>query len=363
MVSAKRPILIMAGGTGGHVFPALAVAQALREQGETVRWLGTRRGMEAQLIPRYDIEIDFISVTGLRGKGVLGWTLAPLRLSYALLQSLRVCYRARPRAVLGMGGFVTGPGGIASWLLRKPLLVHEQNAIAGMTNRWLARFANQVLQAFPDTFSPRRNLFTTGNPLRSSISAIEHPEQRFARRRGPLRILIIGGSLGALALNQTVPRALAELAQDHDLSIWHQAGRGKDEQTVAIYDALQLQAKVEAFVDSMDEAYAWADLIICRAGAMTVSEISAVGLASILVPFPHAVDDHQTANARYLADADAAVLLQQVQMSEQRLVSVLSDLLAGGRERLLAMAKRARDLGKPRATDEVVAHCLEVARG
>jgi UDP-N-acetylglucosamine--N-acetylmuramyl-(pentapeptide) pyrophosphoryl-undecaprenol N-acetylglucosamine transferase len=362
MVKQTTTVLVMAGGTGGHVFPALAVAQQMRAQGIRVHWLGTRAGMEARVIPQAGFAIDFINIKGLRGKSVLGWLLAPLRLLIALGQALQVCRRLQPNVVLGMGGFVTGPGGVASWFLRRPLVIHEQNAIPGMTNRWLARLAKRVLQAFPNSFAAQRKLYHTGNPVRTSILQISEAAQRYGERTGALRVLIVGGSLGAQALNECVPQALARLDAGLRPQVWHQSGRDKLTSTQQAYTAHQLEAKLVEFIDDMDAAYAWADLLICRAGAMTVSEISNVGVASILVPFPHAVDDHQTANAHYLSDAGAAILIQQVELTPQRLADELTRLLNGGRAQLLVMANKALTLARPHATEDVIRHCLEVAR-
>ena len=353
----------MAGGTGGHVFPALAVAEQMRAQGIVVHWLGTRAGLEAKLIPQAGFTIDFISIKGLRGKSVLGWILAPLRILIAVTQAVQVCLRLKPNVVLGMGGFVTGPGGVASWLLRRPLVIHEQNAIPGMTNRWLAKLAKRVLAAFPNSFARQAKLYHTGNPVRASILNLDKPEQRYAEHSGSIRVLIVGGSLGAQALNECVPQALARLDMNTRPQVWHQTGRNKLASTQQDYAAQQVDAQLVEFIDDMDAAYAWADVLICRAGAMTISEISNVGIASILVPYPHAVDDHQTANARYLSQAGAAILIQQVELTPQRLADELRKLIEGGRSQLLAMANKALAIAKPHATDDVIRHCLEVAHG
>jgi UDP-N-acetylglucosamine--N-acetylmuramyl-(pentapeptide) pyrophosphoryl-undecaprenol N-acetylglucosamine transferase len=363
MVRATTTVLVMAGGTGGHVFPALAVAQQMRAQGIAVHWLGTRAGLEAKLIPQAGFAIDFISIKGLRGKSVIGWVLAPLRVLIAVTQALRVCLRLKPNVVLGMGGFVTGPGGIASWLLRRPLVIHEQNAIPGMTNRWLAKLAKRVLEAFPHSFAPQHKIAHTGNPVRTSILNISKPEQRYGERKDELRVLIVGGSLGAQALNECVPQALAKLDSRLRPQVWHQTGRNKLASTRQTYAEQRVDARLMEFIDDMDAAYAWADLLICRAGAMTISEISNVGIASILVPFPYAVDDHQTANARYLSQAGAAILIQQVELTPQRLADELTSLLQGGRTQLLEMANKALALARPHATEDVIRHCLEVAHG
>lgn len=363
MIRAETTVLVMAGGTGGHVFPALAVAQQMREQGLTVHWLGTHAGLEARLIPQAGFAIDFISIKGLRGKGVLGWLLAPVRILLAVSQALQICLRLKPNVVLGMGGFVTGPGGVASWLLRKPLVIHEQNAVPGLTNRWLAKLAKRVLEAFPNSFVPQRKVYHTGNPVRAGILKLGKPEQRYAERSGPMRVLIIGGSLGAQALNESVPAALARIESNLRPQVWHQCGRGKLDSTQQAYRSHHVDARLVEFIEDMDTAYAWADILICRAGAMTVSEISIVGIASVLVPYPYAVDDHQTANARHLAKSGAAILIQQVELNPQRLAAELTILIQAGRHHLLGMANKALAQARPQATEDVIRHCLEVAHG
>jgi UDP-N-acetylglucosamine--N-acetylmuramyl-(pentapeptide) pyrophosphoryl-undecaprenol N-acetylglucosamine transferase len=294
------PVLIMAGGTGGHVFPALAVARLLRERQCEVTWVGTQRGIEARVVPANGFTIEWLSVAGLRGKGILTLLLAPLRLGIALAQALAILRRRRPAVVLGVGGFVTGPGGVAAWLLHRPLVIHEQNAIAGLTNRLLSRLARVVLEGFPNSFPPRARPQCVGNPVRREITALAPPEERLARRGDAVRLLIFGGSLGAARLNDSVPRALAAFAPVARPQVWHQAGERGHAQALETYTRAGVTARVDAFIDDMAAAYAWADLVICRAGALTVSELAAVGLGAILVPFPAAVDDHQTHNARYL---------------------------------------------------------------
>ena len=353
----------MAAGTGGHVFPALAVATALQEKGVDVYWLGSRHGMEANIVNKAGFHFHSINITGLRGKGMLKWLLAPFSILLATLSALGIVLRIKPNVVLGMGGFVTGPGGLAARLLGKPLVVHEQNAIPGMTNVLLSKIANRVLEAFPHTFARNRKLYVTGNPVRKDINQVAKPQQRYLARSGPIRILVVGGSLGAQALNEVVPQAVAMLEQPQRPCIWHQSGRHKLAQTQAAYAGLDGDLNIVEFIDDMDQAYAWADLIICRAGAMTITEICNVGLASILVPYPYAVDDHQTANARFLSQAEAAILIQQVELTPQRLADELQRLIAGGREQLLAMATRALALARPDATEQVAEHCLEVAHG
>ncbi|HKK06098.1 MAG TPA: undecaprenyldiphospho-muramoylpentapeptide beta-N-acetylglucosaminyltransferase [Gammaproteobacteria bacterium] len=357
-------ILIMAGGTGGHVMPALAVARVLRARGAEVRWLGTRRGLESTLVAQAGFDIAYIAVSGLRGKGVLSWVMAPFKLSIALTQALLVVKRLRPSAVLGMGGFVTGPGGLASWLLRRPLVVHEQNAIAGLTNRLLAPLAKRVMAAFPATFGPRPEVEVTGNPVRAEITRLASPETRYTAREGRLRVLVIGGSLGARALNELVPTALARLEPEVRPEVWHQSGKALNEQTRTAYAAAGLSAHVEPFIEDMAEAYAWADLVICRAGALTVSELAAAGVAALLVPYPYAVDDHQTVNARFLAEAGAAWLIQQKDLTADRLANLLRESAsAEGHARLLDMARAGRALARPQAAERVAERCLEVAHG
>lgn len=351
-------ILVMAGGTGGHVFPALAVARRLREQGVDVIWLGTRKGLEARVVPEASFAISFISINGLRGKGVISWLLAPFKLILALVQALIILIRQRPKAVLGMGGFVTGPGGVASWLLRKPLLIHEQNAIAGLTNRLLARFASVVMEAVPGAFPEKYRSVHTGNPVRADIAAVLTPEQRLSERSGPIRLLVIGGSLGAKALNEILPAALQTIPSEERPEVWHQAGELNSEQTRLHYSAAGVEARVEPFINDMAAAYAWADLVLCRAGALTIAELAAVGVASILVPFPHAVDDHQTANARILERAGAATLVTQSSLS----ISVLGRLLKEFQQthsRLMEMACAARKLAMPDACDQIARLCME----
>jgi UDP-N-acetylglucosamine--N-acetylmuramyl-(pentapeptide) pyrophosphoryl-undecaprenol N-acetylglucosamine transferase len=351
----------MAGGTGGHVFPALALARLLREQSQEVIWLGTARGLESRVIPAEGIPIERLSVGGLRGKGVLTWVAAPFRLLLALGQALAVMWRYRPVVVVGLGGFVTGPGGVAAWLTRRPLLIHEQNAIAGFTNRCLAHVARQVLEAFPGSFGHDVHARAIGNPVRRDISAVPPPATRFAGRTGPVRILVIGGSQGATRLNAIVPFALKRLSAWLPFDVRHQAGERWIEAGRASYAQAGVRADVRPFIEDMSEAYAWADLVICRAGALTVSELAAAGVGAILVPYPNAVDDHQAYNAQYLVRAGAAVLISDRELTAERLASELQRLCAG-RGKLLAMAERARLLARPRAADELAASCMELAR-
>jgi UDP-N-acetylglucosamine--N-acetylmuramyl-(pentapeptide) pyrophosphoryl-undecaprenol N-acetylglucosamine transferase len=354
------PVLIMAGGTGGHVFPALALARLLRERSVEVVWLGTRRGIEARVVPAERFPIEWLSVGGLRGKRAATLLAAPLRLMIALWQALRVMWKHRPRVVVGLGGFVTGPGGVAAWLTRRPLLIHEQNAVAGFTNRCLTRLAREVLEAFPGSFGAGVGARAIGNPVRREILATPEPAQRFAARGGPMRVLVIGGSQGAARLNMVVPFAVARVALRAPLEVRHQAGERWLEAARASYARAGVGAQVVAFIEDMAEAYAWADLVICRAGALTISELAAAGLAAILVPFPAAVDDHQTRNAHYLVDEGAAVLIPDRELTEERLARELESLCAG-RGKLLAMATRARLLAKPRAAQELLEATLALA--
>jgi UDP-N-acetylglucosamine--N-acetylmuramyl-(pentapeptide) pyrophosphoryl-undecaprenol N-acetylglucosamine transferase len=356
-------ILIMAGGTGGHVFPALAVARELRERGHEVSWLGTQRGLEAELVPQAGFPIDYISIAGLRGKGLTGWLLAPWRLSVALFQALAILRRRRPAMVLGMGGFVTGPGGVAARLSGRPLVIHEQNAIAGLTNRLLSHLAQMVLEAFPDTFAGGHVRFT-GNPVRGDIMQVAEPDVRYATHSGPIRLFVLGGSLGAMVFNQTLPKALALLPEAIRPQVRHQTGKKHLQATEASYDEAGVTAELLPFIDDMAAMYEWADLVLCRSGALTVSELAIAGVPALLVPFPFAVDDHQSANGRYLADEGAAQLIPQNTLNEESLAGMIREYCAEpeqGREKLREMAKRARMLARPEATNDVVAACLEAA--
>lgn len=360
MSAAPIKIMMMAGGTGGHVFPALAVAQGLRERGVEVVWIGTRAGLEARVVPANNLPIEWLSINGLRGKGALSWLLAPLKLARALWQALFILRRHQPRMVIGMGGFVAGPGGLAAWLLRRPLVIHEQNAIAGFTNRMLALLATRVLEAFPQTFAGGSAL-TVGNPVRPQITALQPAEIRLAANQSSLRLLVLGGSLGALAINRLVPQALALLPRSLRPQVRHQAGRTLDQAQKAYSDA-GLDIVPEAFIEDMAAAYGWADLVICRAGALTVAELAAAGLPALLIPFPFAVDDHQTANGRYLADAGAAVLIQEAALTPQLLADTLASLLSD-RARLRVMAQAAHERAWPRSRDEIVDECMALAGG
>lgn len=350
-------ITIMAGGTGGHVFPALAVAHELTARGWQVSWLGTPDSFESRVVPLQGFELDTIAAHRLRGQGIVKALLAPLYLVRAMLQAWQVMRRRRPQVVLGMGGFVTGPGGLVSRVLRLPLVIHEQNAIPGLTNRWLARIATRVLEAFPGSFPAAVRAQTTGNPVRDDIASLPPPVR--VEKDRPLHVLVMGGSLGAQALNEAVPGALAKIEASYRPQVRHQAGRGKAEGTRAAYQAHAVNAEVSEFVDDMAAAYRWADLVICRAGALTIAELTAAGRAAVLVPYPFAVDDHQTVNARFLSDQGAARLLPQNELTTERLAAVLSGLL-GDRAELHALAQAARRLARPDATRRVADVCEQV---
>jgi UDP-N-acetylglucosamine--N-acetylmuramyl-(pentapeptide) pyrophosphoryl-undecaprenol N-acetylglucosamine transferase len=355
-------VLIMAGGTGGHVFPALAVARQLQGDGARVAWLGTPGSFESRLIPDTGIPFHEIPVTGLRGKGWVGWLKAPFALARALWLALRELRLVAPDLVLGMGGYATGPGGVAARLLGTPLVIHEQNAVPGLTNRLLAHIATRVLEAFPGSFPAPRRARHTGNPVREEVLRVSPPEQRLAGRSGPLRLLVLGGSQGAKVLNEVVPRAIAGLASPGIVEVRHQTGQAHLEDTLERYRGAAIEASPVAFIEDVAQAYAWADLVVCRAGALTISELAVVGVASVLVPFPYAVDDHQTRNGLSLANADAAILIDQSELNAARLGDLLAEF-HGARERLLSMAKAARRLGVPNATRQVSDCCLELAHG
>ena len=381
MSRAGRGVLIMAGGTGGHIFPGLAVADSLRAAGIDVRWLGARGGMESRKVPAHDIPLDLVDISGLRGKGLSRWLGMPFRLLRAVYQAFRVLGRNRPSCAISFGGYAAGPGGLAARLRGIPLLVHEQNRIPGMTNRTLARFANRVLQAFPGSWDEKLNPLTCGNPVRRDVVDLESPETRLQGRSGPVRILLTGGSQGALALNRLVPEALGLLRETHEFEVHHQAGPRWVEETREAYsrsgfsregfrDSKEKDIAAEAaptaapavevtdFIEDMAAAYAWADVVVCRAGALTVSEVAAAGVAALFIPFPHAVDDHQTRNAEFLVENDAALLLLESQTDARTLAKALSSLV-GDRARLVSMAVRGRAAAVPDSADRVAALCRE----
>ncbi len=356
----SAPVLIMAGGTGGHVFPALALARLLRARSREVVWLGTRRGLEARVVPAEGFPVEWLSVGGLRGKGVLTLLAAPFNLLRALWQALAVMRRHRPGVVVGLGGFVTGPGGLAAWLCRRPLVIHEQNAIAGFTNRCLAPLAREVLTAFPAALAGRARVRLIGNPVRADIAQLPAPAVRFAHREGPLRLLVMGGSLGARRLDEAVPAALAVLAREGSPSftVRHQSGEKLLDAARAAYAAAGATGEVTPFISDVAEALGWADLVVCRAGALTVAELAGAGVGAVLVPYPHAVDDHQTHNARFLVDAAAARLVPDAQLTGERLAAELRTLCSGGRAALLQRAEAARAVALPDAAQQLLDACL-----
>jgi UDP-N-acetylglucosamine--N-acetylmuramyl-(pentapeptide) pyrophosphoryl-undecaprenol N-acetylglucosamine transferase len=354
-------VMIMAGGTGGHVYPALSVAAWLRERRHRVVWLGTARGIEARLVPQAGYPLETLAVTGLRGKSLATWLAAPFKLMRSLGQALVTLRRHRPDVVLGMGGFVTGPGGLAAWLTRTPLLIHEQNAIAGLSNRLLSRLACRVFEAFPHSFPDAVRAVFIGNPVRSQIEDLPAPGLRFENRRGQARLLVLGGSQGAKALNEGVPAALATLPEQLRPSVLHQAGARGLELARNAYEKHEVVGEVVPFIDDMAGAYAQADLVICRAGALTIAELTAAGVGAVLVPYPHAVDDHQTHNGRALVDAGAALMVQETAMEPSRLGTTLGALLTD-RVDLQRMAERSRALARPGVTAVLGEACLEAAR-
>ncbi len=352
-------ILLMAAGTGGHVFPALACAEEFGRLGYQVHWLGAGRGIECRVVPQAGFVLHNVKATGLRGKGWRKLLLAPWQLLIAFWQSYMLLGRLQPVCVLGFGGYVTGPGGLAARLRRIPLVIHEQNAVAGTANRKLAGWAARICQAFPDTFSAQQKLLTTGNPLRRQLLAAVTDKTQIAR---PPRLLVLGGSLGARAINELVPAALALLEPQLRPEVVHQAGQEHAQATQQLYLQHAVAAKVSPFIDDVAQAYAWADLVVCRAGALTVSELALMGRAALLIPLPQAIDDHQSKNAEFLTRQGAAILLPQQQTTAQDLAAQMQELFSD-RQRLLNMAQQAGKLARPQATEQVVQACLEVARG
>lgn len=348
-------VMIMAGGTGGHVFPALAVAENLRDAGHDVSWLGTRKGIEAAVVPAAGFAMDWLSVSGLRGKGIVSLLLAPFMLLKACIQASKIIRQRQPDVVLGLGGFASGPGGLMSWVHGKPLVIHEQNRVPGTTNRLLKRLATRVLEAFPNSFDDKAKAVCTGNPVRKELlNACRRKENKRAN------VPIVGGSLGASILNEVVPAALKDLQQQLGIKVIHQAGQSTIESAKSAYRAAGVTADVRVFIDDMKAVYEWADVVICRAGAMTISELAVMGLPSILVPLPHAIDDHQAKNAKFLSDEEAAFLMPQSELSAATLAAKLGELLADA-EKIKNMGSKALSLAKPEATQEVANICLEVA--
>jgi UDP-N-acetylglucosamine--N-acetylmuramyl-(pentapeptide) pyrophosphoryl-undecaprenol N-acetylglucosamine transferase len=359
----NRVALIMAGGTGGHVFPALATARILRSHGYDIVWLGTRRGIESRLVPAEGIPVEWLSVSGLRGKGWATLLAAPFRLLLALAQAIGAVRRHRPSVVLGAGGFASGPGGVAAWLLRRPLIVHEQNAVAGLTNRLLARLADRVLEGFPGSFGKGVRTEHVGNPVRAEIAAVPPPERRYAARTGRARLLVFGGSQGSVRLNAVVPAAIAQLPETLRPDVLHQTGRTNFDETAAAYRSRGIEADVRPFIDDMAGAYGWADLAVCRSGALTVAELAAAGVGAVLVPFPAAVDDHQTRNAEFAVRAGAAVLMPETTFTPMSLAAKLRELLEAGRPALERMARAARATAIPDADRRLADACTAVAEG
>ena len=356
---ASKSALILAGGTGGHIFPGLAVAEALRSRGWSVSWLGTVAGLEAQLVPKAKIELHTMDVKGIRGKGLAGYLYAPLNILRAVWQATRLVKKIKPTLVIGFGGFVAGPGGVAAKLLGLPLIIHEQNAVAGTTNRLLAKIATHVCTAFPKVL---RGAQVIGNPVRPVISALADPAARFAKRDTVYRVLVLGGSRGAKAINELLPEALAQLDPALRYQVRHQCGKGHAEATVALYKRYGIHVELSEFIDDMAAAYSWADMVVCRAGALTVSELAAAGLPALLVPFPYAIDDHQTVNAMFLVNAHAAVVIQQQELTAQRLADELTTTFFK-REHLLVMAQNARACAATQTLDQLSALCEATVHG
>jgi len=352
----SAPVLIMAGGTGGHVFPGLAVADVLRSRDVPVVWLGAEGGMEQRLVPSRGIAFEAIRIGGLRGKSWQRKMKLPLELLRALLQARQVLRRVQPRSVLSLGGYAAGPGGLAAWWLGRPLLVHEQNRIPGLTNRVLAKLAKKVFAGFPDAFAARAEW--VGNPVRRSIAEIAPPAERLGGRQGRMRLLVLGGSLGARALNQNLPAALALIGEHDRPEVIHQCGEKLLAEAQAAYAQAGVHARVVAFIDDMAEAYSWADVAVCRAGALTLAELTAAGLGALLVPYPNAVDDHQTANARWLVEAAAAQMVANADLTPEDLAQRLKQLIADPEQRL-AMARNARALARTDAAERVASACME----
>ena len=351
----SKTLLVMAGGTGGHIMPALAVADVLRERGWKVVWMGAPLSMEAELVPKHGYPLELVNFSGLRGKGVLRKLMLPINLLVAMTQSMKVMLKHKPDVVLGMGGYITFPGGVVARLLGCALLIHEQNSIAGLSNKVLAKIATRVMSGFPGVLP---NAVWCGNPVRKDIVALPEPQQRYASRSGRLQLLVVGGSLGAKAINEALPKALAQIAEAQRPEVVHQTGKQHFHAVQAWYEEAGVTGKVKPFLDDIAKRYAQADLVICRSGTLTVAELAAAGVASILIPFPHAVDDHQTYNAKFLSEHGAAILLPQTELNAEKLARYLQEL---DRARLLTMALQARALAKPEAALSVAMACEELA--
>lgn len=352
-------VLIMAGGTGGHVFPGLSVARYLRTKGIAVHWLGTQQGLESRLVPEANFPLHTISVGGIRGKGIKTLLLAPSQITTAIIQSRQVIKKVKPDVVIGMGGFVSGPGGIAGWLSGCPLIIHEQNAIAGLTNKILARFAKKVLEGFPSAFKAQPKVLTIGNPVRKEIENLAPPDERLRIMRRPFRLLILGGSLGAKPLNDIVPKALAQLKENERPIVLHQTGDKHFDTAKKAYELMGVEVELKPFIEDMAAAYSWADMVLCRAGALTVAELCAVGIGAIFVPFPYAVDDHQAANANFMVNKKAALCIQQSELTEERLAAIVKQL-AQAPDKRLAMAQAAYQLRSVGVTENIFEVLCEV---
>lgn len=353
---------VSAGGTGGHIFPAMAVARCLQNYGIEVNWVGSRGRLEERIVPQH-FPIHYLSIKALRGKGKLSLLAAPWRIVQSTTQAVKLIRLHKPKFILAMGGYVCGPLGVAAWLMRVPLILHEQNAAAGLTNRWLAKIATKVFQAFPNSFpSDNQSITVVGNPVRESFWQLAKPEQRLAVNQPKLRVLIVGGSQGARFINQRVPDVLSKVAQSVGIDVWHQTGEHDLSDVELAYHEHELPAKVTAFINDMSSAYAWADVLICRAGALTVSEVAAAGVAAVFVPLPIAVDDHQRKNAEVLVQAGAAQIMSQANWSEDQLITWLVGWQRD-RTQLITMAQAATAVAKPSATEDVAAACIELIEG
>lgn len=361
MTQAKclKRVLITAGGTGGHVFPGLALANYLRSQGVEVHWLGTSQGLEARLVPEAGLPMHLITIGGIRGKGIKPILSAPLKISQAVKESIRIINQINPDVVIGMGGFVSGPGGIASWLTKRPLVICEQNAKAGFTNKWLAKVSQRIIEGFPDSFKQTAKVMTLGNPVRAEIANLPSPTERFTPERKVMRLLVLGGSLGAQALNSVLPKALAAIPEGERPEVWHQTGDKLFATAKTTYESMGVTVNLQPFIKDMAAAYSWADMVICRAGALTVAELCAVGLGAILIPFPHAVDDHQTANAQFMVRNQAAICVQQTDLTAAKLADIVREF-SNSPEKRVAMAQAAYRLRKIDVAEKIYQICEEV---
>lgn len=361
--SKPKTILLMAGGTGGHIFPALAVGKYLEDKGWNLHWLGSEGKMETKIVPQYGIELSLLPVKGLRGKGLVSLLKAPFSIVSNILAAKKIIKKVKPDVVLGMGGFASGPGGMAAKLCGVPLVIHEQNAVAGMTNKLLHKVSKVTLQAYPNAFEQAKKVTTTGNPIRTDFLDIAKASERVAKEDGKIKVLVVGGSLGAQVFNEKIPATLNIVNDGLDIHVKHQSGRGNSEQVKKSYKAgtnERITFDVSEFIDDMAAAYSWADIVICRAGALTVAEVAMAGCCAIFVPFPYAVDDHQTHNARYLSDQGGALIIQQHDLSEKRLAEQITSL-ANNKEHLIEIAEKARELAMPKATETVAQFCIDAA--